>query len=127
MTEDDRAEIRRGELRLLEPAVRRDPEALAALLHPDFVEIGSSGTTWTRDAILDRLPEQSGFRAEASELAVEALATDIALVTYRVEIATDDERPRSSLRSSIWVRHEGAWKVRFHQGTASASSPGVSS
>ena len=45
-----------GELRLLDPEVRRSPELLGALLHPEFHEFGSSGSRWDRASTLARLP-----------------------------------------------------------------------
>lgn len=44
-----------GELRLLDAEVRRSPERLGALLHPDFYEFGSSGRLWDRAAVLAEL------------------------------------------------------------------------
>jgi hypothetical protein len=48
------------------------------------------------------------------DFAVEALAPDVALATYRIG------EPRPSNRSTIWVRRDGRWQVRFHQGTLRA-------
>jgi len=45
--EDVRAAIA-GELRLLEPSVRRTPAAVEAMLHADFFEFGASGRRWSR-------------------------------------------------------------------------------
>ncbi|WP_370626547.1 DUF4440 domain-containing protein [Streptomyces sp. NBRC 110035] len=41
-----------AELKLLDPEVRRSPERVGELLHPEFVEIGASGRVWDRDAII---------------------------------------------------------------------------
>lgn len=40
------AEVERLERALLDPSVRADPGRVAALLHPEFVEFGASGTVW---------------------------------------------------------------------------------
>ena len=50
MDEETFAELRRLELRLMDPAVRHDREHVALLLADDFVEFGSSGYVWTRDS-----------------------------------------------------------------------------
>jgi hypothetical protein len=47
---DERDVIER-EVALLDPAVRRDPRRVRALLHPDFTEYGTSGRIWDRDSI----------------------------------------------------------------------------
>ena len=38
------------ELSLLDPQVRRSPERVERLLHPDFREFGASGAAWDRAA-----------------------------------------------------------------------------
>ena len=57
-----------GELALLDPSVRANPDAAARLIDPDFIEVGQSGVLWDRDAILaefgktSRLPPSSPAR-----------------------------------------------------------------
>ena len=45
------------------------------------------------------------------DFAVTRLGVGVALVTYR------SRDPRHAKRSSIWVRRDGHWLMRFHQGT----------
>ncbi len=111
---DDHAVVRRLENELLEPAVRSDPSRLAALLHPAFEEIGSSGRLWSRDAVVESLGD------EDPSPVLEVLSTDtvgdgVVLLTSR----TSDARG-ASLRSSLWLRVDGRWRLRFHQGTPEA-------
>ena len=119
MDDADRDLLARLELAL----ARRDPsladEPLAALLDPDFAEHGSSGTRWSRADVVAMLDEAPNDLAMA-DVAVAELAEAIALVTYR-SIDRSDGRP-DALRSSLWVRRDGRWRMRFHQGTR-ASSP----
>src|SRR4051794_30674438 len=42
-----------GELALLDPAVRRDPARVRAVLHPEFTEFGASGRVWNRSSIVE--------------------------------------------------------------------------
>ena len=101
------------ERRLLDPAVRSDPAAVEALLHPDFREIGATGGMWDRAAIIASLSADPGVPA-ALPSAVDAreVADGVVLLTYALA---------GSLRSSLWVRGgpEG-WQVLFHQGTPAA-------
>jgi ribonuclease HI len=53
-------------------------------------------------------------RAEPTEPAAHPLSADAILLTYRMP-----GRPRSSL----WIRHDGRWRLRFHQGTPTESRP----
>ena len=117
MTEAVLDEIRRLEEELLLPEVRSDANRLSELLHPEFVEFGSSGTVWTRDEILLRLPAETGFSASISGMEVRLLAPDVALVTFEARISSGTGGDSVSLRTSVWLRESGAWRVRFHQGT----------
>ena len=109
-SEEDVAE---QELRLLDPVVRGDRGLLEALLHPDFAEVGASGRRWTRSQIIDALVEAPSVDdLQVSDLQSQALSTDVVLVTYSARRAGTTAR-----RSSIWVRSELGWVVRYHQGT----------
>lgn len=103
------------EQELLDPEVRSDFGQLAYLLHPDYREVGQSGRLWDRDETVEALGEEAQ-RHEAFEL-LEAsrLAPDLIQVLYRTE-----SRSGSALRSSLWQRTEGRWRLRFHQGTPEA-------
>jgi ribonuclease HI len=104
--------VRDLELRLLDPAVRGERAAVERLLDPDFTELGASGRSWDKQAVIELLAEEPGERAEVQDLAAERLALDVVLVTYRARTPA-----RSSYRASVWVRHGDSWRVRFHQGT----------
>lgn len=82
------------------------------MLHPDYVEYGSSGRVWDRDGIIAALGAAPAVPGVASDFAPCRLAEDVILLTYRILGSRD------SLRSSAWVRDaEAGWRVRFHQGT----------
>jgi len=107
----------RYERALLDPTVRRDRARLEALLAEDFQEFGSSGRVWDRQTIVDSLATEDYTAPGAEDLKCVRLSADVALVTYRT-VRTDDAGMRSvTLRSSLWVRERGTWRVRFHQGT----------
>jgi hypothetical protein len=110
--DDDLAEVTRLEQLLLDPALRADPAQVAALLHPEFVEHGASGRVWNRDAMVGALSSDPAVAGAGADFVAVKLAPDVVLLTYRVL------GPTGSLRSSVWVRDDGAgWRVRFHQGT----------
>jgi ribonuclease HI len=100
------------ELALLDPAVRRDPTRVRALLHPDFVEFGSSGRVWDRGSITTATGG-SAVPTRASDLEPRRIGPDAVLLTYRSSAAGGQ-----ALRSSTWVRDpEAGWLLLFHQGT----------
>lgn len=107
------AEVSRNEIALNTRAVRSDRVRLGELLHPTFTEIGRSGRLWEREEILDMLQREESINQTITVLDAEFLSTDVILVTSQ----SNDDRG-ASLRSSVWVLHQGRWQLRFHQGTA---------
>ncbi|PUA81548.1 ribonuclease HI family protein [Nocardioides currus] len=99
---------------LLSDEVRSDRAAVAALLHPQWQEIGASGRLWERDAVLDEIGPLT-VPVTLDVITVSRLSTDVILLVWR---ASDDDGTR--LRSSVWQRTGGQWQQRFHQGTAEA-------
>jgi hypothetical protein len=111
-------ELERLELLLMDPAVRRDRERVAGLLAEDFQEFGSSGRVWTREMTLDELPRETYSPPVVECFECRMLGGDVALVTYRAVRSNEATGELTvTLRSSIWVRTSGNWKMRFHQGT----------
>ncbi|UWZ85031.1 nuclear transport factor 2 family protein [Occallatibacter riparius] len=118
-SERARNQLRRLEQSLLDLAVRRDGDRLRQLLSDDFLEFGSSGRVWTRKSIIDMLATETNFFPPAiEEFECTFLSEKVALVTYRT-VRTDAKTGErlSSLRSSVWTRQNGEWRMRFHQGT----------
>jgi ribonuclease HI len=110
--DEDLAEVVRRELRLLDPAVRRDARSVSALLHPEFVEYGSSGRVWDRSSIT-AVTRDGAEGLHAWDLQPRRLGPDAVLLTYR-----SGNAQREALRSSTWVRDADAgWLLLFHQGT----------
>jgi ribonuclease HI len=103
----DDAQVAALELRLLDPATRRSPQDVAALLHPDFLEVGASGRSWDRESMIAALRADPGSGTRVTGLTVHLIAPDVALVTYRTERAA---------RASLWLRDREGWRVRFNQG-----------
>lgn len=111
-----------AELMNLERALaERDPAAvpggLASLIDDDFLEFGSSGRRWDRDAVVaDLVPTSARRQLEFTDWAAIPLAEEIVLVTYTLT-ATLEGGPRTTRRSSIWRMRDGRWRILFHQGT----------
>ncbi|MEV0634321.1 nuclear transport factor 2 family protein [Streptomyces sp. NPDC050619] len=104
-----------GELKLLDPEVRRSPELLGALLHPDFHEFGASGRHWDRPSIIEALTATArpGVQLSVtSRMKAVQLGPDLVQVTFDTEY-----NGRHVHRSSLWRRTEGEWLLYFHQAT----------
>ncbi|MFE5186255.1 DUF4440 domain-containing protein [Streptomyces sp. NPDC056628] len=103
-----------GELRLLDPEVRRSPEILGALLHPEFHEVGSSGRRWDRASTMARVP----LDADPHRYVVSSPIHGVRLAPDVVHLVFDTERDGvRAHRSSLWRRTDTGWQMYFHQGT----------
>ncbi len=109
------ADLAELEQRLLDPTVRASRAAVGDLLDDDFVEYGASGGIYNKAQVIEELPRETAVERSVDDLKVRQLSPDLGLVTYR---ATRHGEPEShSLRSSIWRRTDGQWRLLFHQGT----------
>lgn len=111
-------ELRALEERLLDPAVRADPQQVRALLAPEFVEFGASGRVLDRDAIVALLasggPQAQG---QTRRFRVQNLGPGAALTTWRIRRSDGSQ----TLRASVWQRRDGQWQLVFHQATLAAT------
>lgn len=107
--------IRSLESALLHPEVRRSSKAVNALLAQDFFEFGSSGR------IYNYAPGDTfdyGAAYEMQDFKAQRLSPGCVLATYRaVKKDAEGNVVSITLRSSIWKRGKGTWKMVFHQGT----------
>jgi len=105
------------EKKLLDPALRRNPEKLAPMLAEEFVEFASSGRAYDKKQILYKLRKQVPGQLAIEEFRAIKVTPSLALARYRARAESADRITRYSLRSSIWVLRDGAWQMLFHQGT----------
>ncbi|MGN0062637.1 MAG: RNase H family protein [Nocardioides sp.] len=101
------------ERRLLDDEVRADRGEVAALLHPQWMEIGRSGRVWNRTEMLDTIGPIG--RVDLEVVDVIEVGADTVQLLWR---ATTEQG--STLRSSLWVRGRTGWQQVFHQGTPEA-------
>ena len=110
------ADLQALEESLWRAGTRYDRVYAEQIFAPDFHEFGRSGRSYgfaeavamTGDVIDCELP------LPAFEVAM--LSDDVALATYRSRVRHDGVLQVSN-RSSLWVRYDGRWQLRFHQGT----------
>ncbi|WP_199546875.1 DUF4440 domain-containing protein [Streptomyces sp. N35] len=104
-----------GELRLLDPEVRRDAKAVGELLHEEFTEFGASGRFWDRASMIAALEESGldeGSPIVASRMRGVQLADDLVQLTFDT-----DNGGRCAHRSSLWRLTPQGWRLWFHQAT----------
>ncbi len=109
--------LRGLEERLLDPTIRSNPNAVAALLTEDFREFGSSGRVYTKPEILDALANEAPVALHLTDFTCQLLSPGVALVTYRSHRVHPDGQATSALRSSLWLHGRDGWRLHFHQGT----------
>jgi hypothetical protein len=88
------------------------------LLTDDFREFGSSGLIYTKQDILNRLPaETNKTEYIVSNFEIKILSEDVVVTNFKTEKVINDTEKATSLRTSIWRKEKGTWKMFFHQGT----------
>ena len=92
------------------------PGGYEAVLDDEFSEIGASGRTWDRVATLHVLKTASPADVEIDDVAFSLPADDVVSLTYRVVSRDTDGEVTVSWRTSWWIRRDGDWRLRFHQG-----------
>ena len=92
---------------------RFDPEFMERTLAADFREFGRSGRVYERADTL--AVSGDSIEAELRDFQLAMLADDVALMTYVSEVRHGVLDLAN--RTSIWVRRDGRWQLRFHQGT----------
>jgi hypothetical protein len=103
--------LRDLEEQLLHPELRGSAEQVSALLADGFVEFGSSCAIYDRTEVITALLQENGRGARTiAEFSARQLSPDVCLVTYRVVESR-------TIRSSVWRRADGRWRMEFHQGT----------
>jgi hypothetical protein len=67
------------EQRLLDPSVRGSPQAVVPLLHPDFVEFGSSGRVYTKEMMVQMMLQQAPGVVRIRDFDVREITPEAAL------------------------------------------------
>lgn len=105
---------------LHQPHIRTSAEQLKALLHPSFLEVGRDGDSFDLESIISLLEEEesSDFLIHSQDYQSSELAPDVYLLLYNsVQIDSDGSYNHYAKRSSIWVKDQNHWKMKYHQGT----------
>ena len=115
MPDDETERLRDLEESLWRAETRFDRAHMERVLHPDFLEFGRSGRTYTREQCLGVAPGEIDAELPLRDFAVHPVAEGIRLVTYVSVVRYGTVQVGN--RSSLWVRDGESWRLRFHQGT----------
>lgn len=122
---DELSELQALEQALHRPDVRRSRSQVEALLDPDFVEFGASGAVYARSQTVESLAQETADadgQVTSSDYTLQRISDDAFLLTYEIQQEWRDGSRRVVLRSSIWKRRDGSWRMLFHQGTVKQSN-----
>ena len=98
--------------------VRSSFEQLNNLLSADFKEFGSSGSAYTKQNILERLPTNTDkIIYVVSDFEIKSLSEDLVMANFKTDRVINDTEKVSSLRTSLWRKENDRWRMFFHQGT----------
>ena len=112
--------LRKLEETLSQKEIRANLDELNTLIHEEFIEIGYSGTTYTKPNILTLLLNENTPDTESysQEFQYINLSADTILLLYQsARINQNGQLKRHAKRTSIWFNNEGNWQLKFHQGT----------
>jgi hypothetical protein len=110
--------VKKLELELLSPETRKSPKRLNELLADDFFEFTQSGTTHTKQDIIDGLPKRSEEQFMMYSYTEKILSDVFILVHYIVDgEILETGKKRCTLCSSVWQKRNDNWQMIFFQGT----------
>ncbi len=115
-TDEEKNRFYELEVSLWKPETRFDRDYMDNLLTEDFFEFGRSGRTYRRDEALSAPMQEIDIDLPLREFQIHPVAPDVVLITYVSEVQY--EQLEVGNRSSLWVKRDDGWKLRFHQGTA---------
>lgn len=94
---------------------RFDKEYMERTLTPDFFEFGRSGRVYKKEETISAPMQEIKAKLPLRNFSIKLIAPDVALVTYISEV--EYETLEMGNRSSIWLKTNEGWKLKFHQGT----------
>ncbi|MEZ5572263.1 MAG: DUF4440 domain-containing protein [Halioglobus sp.] len=102
--------IESQERELVSPDTRKDLSRMDELIADDFEEFGSSGRVFRKPDVLAGL--DSTINYSLTDFSFRDIAEGITLVKYKSRTES-----QAALRSSIWVKTNGNWRLLHHQAT----------
>lgn len=108
-------QIRTLEESMWDPKIRFNKEYMEDALAIDFFEFGCSGRVYNRAEIIDIEPREFHATLPLKKFKIHSIAENVIQTTYISEVEYDNLQICN--RSSIWVKNDDGWKLRFHQGT----------
>jgi len=94
---------------------RFNEEYMRTIMAKDFFEFGRSGKIYSIDEVLSASYQEIGAKLPLKDFAIHEIDEKVVLITY-ISLVQYDEI-EIGIRSSLWLKNEDGWKLKFHQGT----------
>lgn len=112
-----------SEKNLIEAKKKDDADFFKRTLSADFALVGIDGRLLDRQEAVDNLGDSGLVELSPFDMKVVAAGDCVAVVSYDavVRVAPEEDQdapPRYQHFSSVWVKAGDAWKLTFHQATA---------
>ncbi len=92
---------------------------MRSILSEDFFEFGRSGKIYTIGVSLSAPDQEINAVLPLKDFAIHEIDDRVVLVTYISEVRYDELEMGN--RSSLWIKTDSGWKLKFHQGTPTKS------
>lgn len=100
---------------------RDEPSSRDQVLSEEFQEFCRFGDVYNRDHLINTADNDISVAFPFDDFTAEPLSDDVVLVTYENTVTSNGTAQRAR-RSSIWIRSDTAWKLRFQQATTLPNS-----
>jgi len=94
---------------------RFNEEYMRTIMAKDFFEFGRSGKIYSIDELLSASYQEIGAKLPLKDFAIHEIDEKVVLITYISEVQHDEIEIGN--RSSLWIKSDSGWKLKFHQGT----------
>jgi hypothetical protein len=116
ITQEDFEKLKELEESLWLEETRFDREYMSSILAPDFFEFGRSGRIYQRKETIAANPKQEiQAKLPLRDFKIHSIDMNVVLVTYISEVGINEVERGN--RSSLWLKTETGWQLKFHQGT----------
>ena len=88
---------------------------MRSILADDFFEFGRSGNIYSIDISLTAPDQKINAKFPLKDFVIHEIDELVVLITYISEVQYDEME--ISNRSSLWIKTDNVWKLKFHQGT----------
>ncbi|MGR5414245.1 DUF4440 domain-containing protein [Vibrio astriarenae] len=108
------------EVALHQYEIRQNSADRERLIHPQFTEVGKSGTSYDYYSIIEMMKSEEPSNSRVHSQRYECIQLESSVNLLKYESAIIDEIGEVSgyaKRSSIWVFTGTSWQLKYHQGT----------